>query len=156
GHVRRNRANGDQLGRVRQAGVLADRRRPLALPQRRRDVAARGQLSASPTRRLSRRAVSGPAGPGARSIPGFAPAPQLARKDWPRKDWPRKTGRRLAGLGDLAGTDTGSADRQAPRAPSDDGAHPLDIRVPAPLRTPVRVADAHAYRGPPTANLTNR
>ena len=41
-------------------------------------------------------------------------------------------------------------------AAADDGPHPLDVRVPPPLGTPVGVADAHADRRVPTTNFANR
>src|SRR4051812_30084634 len=47
-------------------------------------------------------------------------------------------------LGDLAGLEAGRAHVDPLRRAVHDRAHPLHVRVPAPLRAPVRVAQLHA------------
>jgi len=60
----------------------------------------------------------------------------------------------LAGALDLAGFDAAGTGVQALRGAVDHGADPLDVRVPTPRGTPVRVGNLHAEAGFPTANVT--
>src|SRR4051794_34524476 len=58
-------------------------------------------------------------------------------------------------LGDLAGLEAAGADVDPLRAAVDDRADPLDVRVPAALRAPVRVAHVHAERRVLPADLAH-
>src|SRR4051794_41031843 len=62
----------------------------------------------------------------------------------------------MRGLGDLAGADAGGADVDALRGPVDDGPHPLDVGIPAPLHPAMGVTDRVAERGMLAAYLTDR
>jgi hypothetical protein len=58
--------------------------------------------------------------------------------------------------GDLASLDAGSADVEPLRAPSDDGAYALDVRVPAPVGLLLGPGDVVAESGPLAAYVTYR
>ena len=65
-------------------------------------------------------------------------------------------GGRVGGFDDLAGAQATSADVYPFDASADDGANPLDIRIPAALGPNMRMADAHAKRRFLIADLTYR
>ena len=62
----------------------------------------------------------------------------------------------VGGFDDLAGAQATGADVYPFDASADDGANPLDIRIPAALGPNMRMADAHAKRRLLVADLTYR
>src|SRR5207302_8894689 len=61
----------------------------------------------------------------------------------------------LRRLGDPVGLEAPRADAQPPRGPVHYGPHALQVRIPAPVRLVVRVADVVPCDGALATNLTN-